>query len=143
MLATDSEEYKRKVNLLRPSDEYSVQWLAWFRAAAAVFFVIYAAIVMIGQTEEFWKYLTNLTYITNMFAFTLLTYLHYVNGDFTRSTYQAPSHSDLNASPFTYAKIGTYLYELSQNMNLLVAIAFWLVELPALCMTGRILVIGR
>ena len=28
-------------------------------------------------------------------------------------------------------------------MNLLVAIAFWLVELPALCMSGRILVIGR
>ena len=73
----DTVQNRRKVNLLRPSDEYSIQWLAWSRALSAAFFTFYATLVIVAQTEEFWKYLTNLTYITNFLAFAMLFLLHY------------------------------------------------------------------
>lgn len=128
----------KKVQMLQPNDLYNVKWLAYVRGFAAIYFIFHVNLVLIATFEEFWMYLTNLTYVAVMFNYTLLAYAHYKNGDYRRAKYEHPDHYQLRDNPYTLYRYVTILYELSLHMSLTVAFAFWLIEIPALALRGSI-----
>ena len=128
----------KQVMMLKPSDSYSIKCLAWLRAVAAAYFTFHAALVIIASTEDFWKYLTNLTYICVMPSYILLAIAHLKNGDFTKAVYVEPTSDDLAKAPLTWFKWAIFMYELSMHLTLTVAMAFWLIEMPALALNGSV-----
>ena len=116
-----------------------MKWLALVRAFAASYFTFHVGLVLFFTFEEFWMYLTNLTYVVVMITYIVLTYAHAKNGDFTGGwSYRHPDQSSLHRSPYTMFRQVTLLYELSLHMSLTVAFAFWLIEIPALSLKGSV-----
>ena len=132
--AADLEKEKR--DLLAPRDNYNVKCLAYLRAIAALYFTGHVILVVTVTYDEFWKFLTNLTYILCMPAYQMLFYAHIKNGDFTKQAYVSPSTEDLrsNKAPFHVFKAAQFMYELGVHLALTVALAFWMVEMPAMAL---------
>ena len=128
----------KKTSYLQPSDQYSIKWLAYVRLFAAVYFTFHATLVVVATFEDFWKYLTNLTYIAVMLAYQVLLYAHLVNKDFGKNEYQEPTSAELGQGGFRVYRLGIFLYELAVHMTLTVAFAFWLIEMPALALEGNV-----
>ena len=86
---TDASVKKKEV--MMPSDRYSVKFLAWLRAYACAYFTFHAILVAIATVEEFWMYLTNLTYLLVMVSYHVLLWAHVINGDFSKAQYAEPT----------------------------------------------------
>lgn len=111
------------------------------RGLTAIYFTAHVLIVLIATIEDFWKYLTNLTYVVVMINYLLIVFAHAKNGDFSASFYggyQQPDHRSLHRSPYNLYRPVTFLYEFSLHMSLTVAFAFWLIEIPALALKGSV-----
>ena len=70
----------------------------------------------------------------------MLLYAHVMNGDFYKNVYLQPSSSELKSekAPLNFYRSGIFLYELGVHLAMTVALAFWLVELPALALDNQI-----
>ena len=110
--------------------------LFWVRALACAYFTFHVILVIVATYDEFWKFLTNLTYIVVMINYQLLFYAHLKNGDYGKTVYRIPSTKELSQAPYTMYRTCTFLYEFGISMTLTVAFAFWLIEFPALCLRG-------
>jgi L-asparagine transporter-like permease len=131
------DQDKKRKEFLMPSDNYSIKYLAWLRALTCAYFTFHALLVSIASYEDFWKYLTNLTYIIAMICYHLILWSHVANGDFTKTEYKEPTALDLQKSPFGMYTWCIFFYELSIHLSLTVALAFWMIEMPALCLSGN------
>ena len=105
------------------------------------------AFVVVATTETFWQFLTNLTYIVIMVTYIALSILHFQKGDYKLC--QKPSRDSSYSDDDEVReelpvcceakcwKLLTLLYELSLSLILLVFIAFWFIELPAVFNSKR------
>lgn len=93
------------------------------------------------------KYLTNWGLIFAMISYCLMWLAHGLNGDLRRARYEKPQN--LNADnqeernvfsmdrlPWSFWWVITFTYNLALSTNMVVGIAFWLVEFPAMGMEG-------
>lgn len=125
-----------------PSDQENLQRLVYVRAFACWYFTCHAGLVIIATYDEFWMYLTNLTYCAVMITYQIIFYAHYTNGDLNKTEWKEPSKSDIQKPPYTLYRAGTFMYELATHMTLTVALAFWLIEMPSLNLNGSVFMWG-
>ena len=98
LISTDlwpGDNSSKKINMLAPVDGQSIKTLFWVRAIACGYFTFHCTLVVIVTYDEFWKFLTNLTYIMAMISYHFLFWAHCKNQDYKKSEYRRPDLQEL------------------------------------------------
>ena len=78
----------KKISFLMPSDRQSIKCLFWVRFVACGYFTFHVTLVIVNTYDEFWMYLTNLTYCFVMMAYCVIFYAHLKNQDYAKAEWR-------------------------------------------------------
>jgi len=124
---------QRFVGVLKPFGNIDFNTFVIGRLLIAIYFTLHAASHVVLIPIRFWEYLTNWGLISCAVLYLSIVIAHAMNGDFSKNNYVVPTSDQvakINESRLQKWIVG--MYEWSLHLSLMITLAFWLVEIPAM-----------